>query len=411
MATSPPPAPPTPRSPGRTDRRTLEIAAVFLKLGLISFGGPIAHLGHFHGEFVRKRRWLEDAEYADLVALCQFLPGPASSQVAFGLGMRRGGIAGAAAASVCFTTPSAVLMIAFAYGVTSLGGVAGSAWMHGLKLAAVAVVAQAVWAMGRSLCPDVPRVMMGLAAAGAVLWMPSAWVQIGVIAVCGAAGWALYRDVLPPISEVRPAGGAHHRQAAAVLLVFAAILIGLPVLARATDNRWVDTFDAFYRSGSLVFGGGHVVLPLLREQIVPRGWMDDGTFLAGYAAAQALPGPLFTFSAYLGTIVFEGPGAWRGGLWCLTAVFLPTWLLVGGVLPFWPVVRSKTWVQAGLRGVNAAVVGILLAAWYSPVMTQSLHTVADGVVAAAAVVLLMRWRVTPLLIVLGCAAAGFWLPT
>ncbi|MBS0196507.1 MAG: chromate efflux transporter [Planctomycetes bacterium] len=410
MSTSPPPQSPTPNSPGRTDRRTLEIASAFLKLGLISFGGPIAHLGYFHAEFVRKRRWLDDAEYADLVALCQSLPGPASSQVAFGLGMRRGGIAGAAAASVCFTTPSALLMIAFAYGMASLGSVTEAGWMHGLKLAAVAVVAQAVWSMGRSLCPDVPRVLMGLTAAGTVLWMRSVWVQVGVIAVCALAGWALYRGILPETVETRPAGVANHKAPTTALLVFAVLLIGSPLLARETDNRWVNSFDAFYRSGSLVFGGGHVVLPLLREQIVPRGWMDDGTFLAGYAGAQALPGPLFTFSAYLGTIIFEGPGAWRGGVWCLIAVFLPAWLLVGGVLPFWPVVRATRWVQAGLRGANAAVVGILLAAWYSPVMTQSVHTVTDGFVATTAIVFLMRWRVPPLLIVLGCAATGLWPP-
>jgi chromate transporter len=396
----------------RSTGTVAEVAWTFLRLGCLSFGGPVAHLGYFRAEVVEKRRWLDDAHFGDLVALCQFLPGPASSQVVFALGMQRAGLLGALVGSLCFTLPSAALLIAFAYGVAGAGDLRDAGWLHGLKLAAVAVVAQAVWGMGKKLCPDRARISLCLAAAASLLVLPGAITQLGVIAAGGLAGWRLYRDALPtaiappatPGSSVRG-----HLLAASALALFAALLVILPALASATGAREIAAFDVFYRAGSLVFGGGHVILPLLREEVVPRGWLGDDAFLAGYGAAQAVPGPLFTFAAYLGAAMEPGPSAWLSGLSCLFAIFLPAWLLVGGALPFWQRLRAERWAQAALAGANASVVGILLAALYSPVVTEGVHGPRDAAAALVAFGLLEHWKTPPWLVVAATAAAAQWL--
>jgi chromate transporter len=391
-------------------RSLAELAWAFLRLGCLSFGGPIAHLGYLRAEFVARRRWLDDGEFGDLMALCQFLPGPASSQVVFALGMRRAGLAGALTASACFTLPSALLMIAFAYGLAGAADLVNAGWLHGLKLAAVVVVAQAVWGMGRKLCPDRARVTFCLLAAAVLLTVSGAIAQLAVLAAGGVAGWRLYRRGVPasPEQDVPPTGRVH-LAAGATLALFLALLVVLPPLATLTGNRALAELDAFYRSGSLVFGGGHVVLPLLRAELVPRGWLSDDRFLAGYGAAQALPGPLFAFSAYLGTAMSPGPRGWLNGAWCLLALFLPAWLLIGGALPFWHRIRATPWAQAALAGANAAVVGVLLAALYRPVFTEGVHGAADLAAALLGFGLLERWRAPPWLVVLGMAGAGQWL--
>ena len=386
-----------------------EIGGAFLRLGCTSFGGPIAHLGYFRAEFVERRRWLDDASYAETVALCQLLPGPTSSQVAFALGMRREGVAGGLLASTSFMLPSAVAMILFAYGVASLGGVRNPGWLHGLKLAAVAVVAVAVWSMGSKLCPDWPRRILAVAAAALVLLVPGTLSQLGAIVGCALAlSWA-GGDARPEPGNPPAELGRRHAWAAASLGLFFLLLIALPIAARIGGNKEVDIFDGFYRAGSLVFGGGHVVLPLLRSEVIPRGWVGEGAFLAGYGAAQAIPGPLFTFAGYLGTLIQAGPRAWCGGILALFAIFLPGWLLVGGAYPFWHLLRSLRWAQGALRGANAAVVGILLAALYRPVLTDAVGGVRDAVVAATAVILLGWLRTPPWAVVALMAAAGEWL--
>ncbi len=398
--------------PADTSRRARllpELAGAFLRLGCTSFGGPVAHLGYLREEFVVRRRWLDDAAFADTVALCQFLPGPASSQVVYALGMQRAGLAGALVASACFTLPSAVLMILFAYGVIALGDLRTAGWLHGLKVAAVAVVAQAVWGMGRRLCPDAPRIALAIAAATALLLVPNAMVQVGVIAAGAAFGWIVYRREAPT-SPTAPTGLARsHLWAAGVLGACGSLLVTLPLVAAVTGSRSLAIFDSFYRAGSLVFGGGHVILPMLRAEVVPPGWIADDAFLAGYGAAQALPGPLFTFAAYLGTVIRGGETAWLGGLWCLLAIFLPAWMLIGGALPFWHVLRSRVGTQAALRGANAAVVGVLLAALYNPVWKEGIAGWPDMVAAVVALILLERRLAPPWLVVILAALAGPWL--
>lgn len=406
-------SPPDPQGPARvastkraSARAYRETAAAFLKLGCISFGGPVAHLGYLREEFVAKRRWLTDEAYGDLVALCQFLPGPASSQVVFGLGMQRAGLPGALLASLCFTLPSAILMILFAYGVAQVGDLGDAGWLHGLKLAAVAVVAQAVWGMGKKLCPDRARITLALAAAAGVLLAPGAWGQVGVIVLGAFAGWGLYRKEITGGAPTAAGFTRGHAWAAATLIVFGALLFVLPALAAATGHKEIAVFDSFYRSGSLVFGGGHVVLPLLRAELVPVGWLGDDAFLAGYGAAQAVPGPLFTFAAYLGAVIHGGPQAWFGGLWALLGIFLPAWLLIGGALPFWDILRSRVWTQAALRGANAAVVGVLLAALYNPVWLEGVRGPLDVAVGLAAYAALEFWRAPAWAVVAGMAALG-----
>jgi chromate transporter len=385
--------------------RWSEVLAVFLRLGLTSFGGPVAHLGFFREEFVQRRRWLDDRAYADLVALCQFLPGPASSQVGIAVGLSRAGYAGAFAAWFAFTLPSAVALAIFAFAVDAIGGAAGSGWLHGLKVAAVAVVAQAVLGMMRSLAPDRERATIMVAVAALVLAWPSAWMQIGAMVIGGIAGLVLTRDAPPadhaglPLSVGRGTGFL-------CLALFFILLIGLPLLAAAMPSHALDLVSAFYRAGSLVFGGGHVVLPLLQEAVVPPGWISNDSFLAGYGAAQAVPGPLFTFAAYLGAAMQPAPSGIAGAAICLVAVFAPSFLLVLGALPFWDDVRRRPAAQAALRGVNAAVVGLLLAALYHPVWTSGIASAADFALGAAAFLLLMMWRTPPWLVVVLCALGG-----
>jgi chromate transporter len=372
-----------------------EVFLVFLRLGLTSFGGPIAHLGYFREEFVARRKWLDERAYADIVALCQFLPGPASSQVGIAVGLSRAGYLGALAAWTGFTLPSAVALTLFAVGLSAFGGATGSAWLHGLKVAAVAVVAQAVLGMMRSLAPDKERATLAVVAAIIALAIPTAWGQVGAIAFGALVGVSQLRSQAPTdhVAMPLPVG----RGAAAVaLVVFFALLIGLPLLASRTSDQAVSLLDAFYRAGSLVFGGGHVVLPLLRAEVVPRGWVTNDQFLAGYGAAQAVPGPLFTFAAYLGAVI----GGWGAAALCLVAVFLPSFLLVIGALPFWEAIRSKPSAQSALRGVNAAVVGLLLAALYHPVWTAGITSGKDFALAILAFLLLYMWQVTPWLVVI-----------
>lgn len=381
------------------------VLAIFLRLGLTSFGGPIAHLGYFHHEFVTKRHWLSERSYADLVALCQFLPGPASSQVGIALGMSRAGYRGALAAWAGFTLPSAALVILFALGVSRYGDALGPGALHGLKVVAVAVVAQAVWGMAKNLCTDLTRIaLMVIAACGALL-EPSAWGQVSVIVIAGIAGVMLCKpgpsdahDLLPiPISR---------KSGAIWLSLFFALLLGLPLLAGLTADRSVAMIDAFYRAGALVFGGGHVVLPLLQAEVVPPGWVSNETFLAGYGAAQAVPGPLFTFAAFLGASMNQAPSGWTGGLLCLLAIFAPSFLLIAGVLPFWERLRRSVRTRAALAGINAAVVGLLLTALYDPVWTNAIFTLEDFGLALAALIALMFWRLPAWLVVIGSGVVG-----
>ena len=387
-----------------------EVLAVFFRLGLTSFGGPVAHLGYFRAEFVERRRWLDEQSYVDLVALCQFLPGPASSQVGIGTGLLRAGIPGALAAWVGFTLPSAVAMVLFAYGLGTLEDALGTGWLHGLKIAAVAVVAQAVWGMAQSLCPDRARATLAVMAAVVVLLAPSALGQIGAIAAGGVIGLALLRDDAgaPGSALDVPIGRGF---ALACLALFFALLAGLPLLAAAVPSQPLALIDSFYRSGSLVFGGGHVVLPLLQAEVVPRGWVTNDAFLAGYGAAQAVPGPLFTFAAYLGAVMRPEPNGWLGATICLVAIFLPSFLLVFGALPFWAALRGAPRAQAALRGINAAVVGLLLAALYRPVWVNAIFAPADFALAIAAFLALAVWKVPPWLVVVLAALAGGLLPT
>lgn len=383
--------------------RTVFLA--FLKLGCSAFGGPIAHLGYFRDEFVRRRGWLSESSYADLVALCQFLPGPASSQVGMALGLARAGYPGALAAWVGFTLPSALLLVLFALGLGRWGALLPAGVLHGLKIAALAVVAQAVWGMGRSLCPDRPRLaLMALACATVLAW-PSAWAQVAVIAGAGLAGLGLLKTDPGAGHEGLPIA-VGYRAALLFLALFAALLVCLPLAAGLWPEQWLRLFDAFYRAGALVFGGGHVVLPLLQAEVVPSGWVDGDTFLAGYAAAQAVPGPLFTFAAFLGAASSSGPGGWSGALLCLLAIFLPSFLLVAGALPFWERLRHSPRARAALAGVNAAVVGLLLAALYQPLWTQGILGAADFTLLLFALLALLAWRLPPWLVVLGCAMAG-----
>jgi chromate transporter len=382
-----------------------EVLRVFLRLGLTSFGGPIAHLGYYHDEFVVRRRWLDEKTYGDLVALSQFLPGPASSKVGIAIGLSRAGYLGALAAWTGFTLPSAIALVLFAYGVDAFGDVLGSGWLHGLKVVAVAVVAQAVLSMMRSLAPDRERATLAVVATVIVLAFPTAWGQIGAILLGGIVGLTLLKSAAPADHVALPHPVSRPVAIAAIAL-FLAILVGMPLLVAAVPSHSLALFEAFYRAGSLVFGGGHVVLPLLQAAVVPPGWVTNDAFLAGYGAAQAVPGPLFTFSAYLGTVMGPSPNGWVGAIICLVAMFLPAFLLVIGPLPFWDELRRRPWAQSALRGVNAAVVGLLLAALYNPVWTAGITSAADFALAAVAFLLLFMWKTPPWLVVVFCALAG-----
>jgi chromate transporter len=383
----------------------LEVLWVFLKLGLTSFGGPIAHLGYFREEFVVRRGWLGEQAFAGLAGLCQFLPGPASSQVGFSIGLMRAGFRGALAAWAGFTLPSAIALVLFAYGAGALSGPTGAGVLHGLKLVAVAIVAQAVWGMARTLCPDRERATIALAATLLLLPGASPAVQIAAIALGGLAGLWLCRAAPAPATE-HLAVPVSRRAASAALAAFFLALIGLPLLASLLQSKSLALFDAFYRSGALVFGGGHVVLPLLREAFVTPGWISDSAFLAGYGAAQAVPGPLFTFAAYLGTAVSPAPHGLAGAALGITGIFLPGILILIGVLPFWERVGKRASAQAAMRGINAAVVGLLGAALYNPVWTSSVQTARDFGVALTGFVLLTVWRAPPLIVVAAGAIGG-----
>jgi chromate transporter len=383
----------------------LEVLIVFMRLGLTSFGGPIAHLGYFRDELVVRRKWLNEKTYADLVALSQFLPGPASSKVGIAIGLSRAGYAGAVAAWVGFTLPSAIALVLFGFGATAVGDTLGSGWLHGLKVAAVAVVAQAVLGMMRSLAPDRERASMAVAAAAIVLAFPSAWGQVGAILLGGVAGLSLIRSTAQT-DHVDLPHAVSRRAAILAIAMFFVILFGLPILAASVPSQSLRLFDAFYRAGSLVFGGGHVVLPLLQASVVPPGWVTNDVFLAGYGAAQAVPGPLFTFSAYLGAVMGPSPNGWVGATLCLVAMFLPSFLLVIGPLPFWVELRARPWAQSALRGVNASVVGLLLAALYNPVWTAGITNAGDFALAAAAFLLLFMWQTPPWIVVVLCAVGG-----
>jgi chromate transporter len=392
-----------PRQANSVHGTPLEVFQIFLKIGLTAFGGPIAHLGYFEREFIERRKWLTRNAYGDLVALCQFLPGPASSQVAFALGYLRAGIGGAFAATAGFTVPSAVLMIAIAYGFQAISTQSG--FLHGLKLAAVAVVAQAVWTMAVKLCPDRERVTLAIVAACVVLGSSIAWLQVVVLAAGALFGCIFLREKAGS-GETMPAERGLHGGwfAWANIALYFLLLAGLPLLSAIFQEYWLRLADAFYRSGALVFGGGHVVLPLLQSQTVSRGWLDQNTFMAGYGAVQAMPGPLFTFSAYLGTVIGH---SWFAGLWCLVWIFLPSFLLLLGALPYWSSLRQNAGAQAALRGANAAVVGILLAALYNPVWTVAVDSSVALIIALAAFGLLQFWKWSPWLLVLLSGVAGF----
>ena len=385
----------------------LEIFRVALKLGLTSFGGPVAHLGYFHAEYVQRRRWLSEAAYADLVALCQFLPGPASSQLGSSIGLLRGGLLGGLLAWLGFTLPSAVLMTLCGYGLAAVDDVSRAGWLAGLKLAAVAVVAQAVWTMAMRLCPDRVRASLAVASAAAVLMSGAAWAQVAVLAAGAVFGAAFLRQADAPANvagESLRVPGWNRRAGLICLAFFVTLLLGLPWWRVNSGSSAVAVIDSFFRAGSLVFGGGHIILPLLQGETVAPGWIDESRFLAGYGMAQALPGPLTTYAAYLGAALRSPlPHGWAGALLCLGAIFLPSGLLVLGVLPFWEDVRRRAWAQAALRGTNAAVVGLLLAALYRPVWTSAVHTPADFALALGLFALLVLWKWPPWLVV-GIAA-------
>jgi chromate transporter len=383
----------------------LEVLRVFLGLGLSSFGGPIAHLGYFREEFVVRRRWLDEQAFVDLVVLCQFLPGPASSQVGFSIGLMRAGYRGALAAWAGFTLPSAIALVLFAYGASALRGAVGTGLLHGLKLVAVAIVAQAVWGMARTLCPDRERASIAAVAAMIILFSSSSVAQIGSILLGGLGGLWLCRGA-PPTATDHMAMPVSRAVGFAALTVFFVLLVGLPIAQSLQSAQGLVLFDAFYRSGALVFGGGHVVLPLLRQAFVAPGWVSDDTFLAGYGAAQAIPGPLFTFAAYLGAVVKASPHGVVGAALGLFGIFLPGILILLGTLPFWDSFRKRAGAQAIMRGVNAAVVGLLGAALYSPVWTNSVQTPGDFAVALVGFVLLMTWRAPPLVVVAISALGG-----
>src|SRR5262245_5680983 len=391
----------TRREPGPAKGTPAEVFLVFLKLGLTSFGGPVAHLGYFHQEFVVRRRWLAQRSYADVVALCQFLPGPASSQVGLAIGLSRAGYLGALAAWAGFTLPSALILILFSSSSVGLPIRIRTGCRNGLNPAPLAVVPLAAASMARSLAPDRPRATLAVAAAILALTFPSTSGQLGAIALGGLVGLALNAEA-PSEDDAALPLTVSPSVAVAALIAFFGLLVLLPLAQAALNSPALAQFTAFYRAGSLVFGGGHVVLPLLQAEVVPTGWVTHDAFLAGYGAAQAVPGPLFTFAAYLGAII----GGWSMALLCLIAVFLPSFLLVLGALPFWEALRRTARIQAALKGVNAAVVGLLLAALYDPVWTAGIGNARDFALALSAFLFLFMWQWPPWLVVILSAAAG-----
>lgn len=383
------------------DRSPWSILLIFLRLGLTSFGGPVAHLGYFRQEFVSRRGWLSEAAYAELIAIAQFMPGAASSKVGMAIGLSQAGYRGALAAWLGFTLPSALLLMAFALGLAGQGDALASGALHGLKIVAAAIVAQAVWGMARSLCPDTPRRVLMLVAAAVALLVPGAVGQLAVILGAGLAGVVWLDTKAQTLADPLPI--AISRRAGALwLALFGVLLVGLPLLAHVADNPLLSLFEVFYRTGALVFGGGHVMLPLLQAEVVSNGWLGNDLFLAGYGATQAMPGPLFTFAAFLGTAI----AGVVGGLLCLLAIFAPSFLLLVGVLPFWAGLRTRPRLQAALAGVNAGVVGLLLATLYQPVGTSAVGSVLDLALVLLALVALMVGKLPPWLVVMAGALVG-----
>lgn len=372
--------------------KLIEVFLVFLRLGLTSFGGPIAHLGYFHDEFVSRRKWINEHTYADLVALCQFLPGPASSQVGIALGLTRAGYLGAILAWIGFTFPSAVLMMAFAFGITHFHHFFSTGHLHGLKIAAVAVVAQAIWGMFPKLCPDKSRIGIAFISCFVSLILPSSLVQLAILFVGGLIG-VFFLSTHNQLPHTPFESKFSKKISFALLIGFFVILLVLPLVAQLTNNAALRQFNSFFKTGALVFGGGHVVLPLLKSEIVQNGWVTNENFMAGYGAAQAIPGPLFTFSAYLGAISSIAPSGIIGGLICLLAVFLPSFLLIIGILPFWEQLRNESYIQSATKGLNATVVGLLIAAFYDPVWTSAIFNLKDFVTFFATFILLtfIKW--------------------
>ena len=384
----------------------LEVLGAAARLGIMSFGGPIAHLGYFHEEYVVRRKWLDEQSYADLVALCQMIPGPASSQVGIAIGIERAGLPGGLAAWVGFTLPSAVAMVVFALLVRGYS-VAGAGWLHGLMVVAVAVVAQAVWTMARTMAAEARRASIAFSAAIVSVLLPSSITQVSLIAAGAIAGLVFLRSDVGDAPEGSASFTGIGRTAAFVCLAaFGTLLVGLPVLRAATHSQWIAALDSFYRTGSLVFGGGHVVLPLLQREVIPPGWVTNATFLSGYGAAQAVPGPLFTFAAYLGAAMTPAPNGIAGAALALCSIYLPSFFLLIGLLPLYGWLRGGHSVRSALSGVNAAVVGILLAALYTPVWTSAIVRPVDFALGLAAFLLLMVWKVRPWMIVVGGAIAG-----
>ncbi len=385
------------------ERSPWSIFLIFLRLGLTSFGGPVAHLGYFRQEFVSRRGWLSEAAYAELIAIAQFLPGAASSKVGMAIGLSQAGYRGALAAWLGFTLPSAGLLMAFALGLAGQGDALASGALHGLKIVAAAIVAQAVWGMARSLCPDTPRRVLMLVAAVVALLVPGAAGQLAVIIGAGLLGVTLLDAKVRTLADALPI--AISRRAGALwLALFASLLVGLPLLAHVADSPLLSLFEVFYRTGALVFGGGHVMLPLLQAELVPDGWLSNDLFLAGYGATQAVPGPLFTFAAFLGTAM----AGWLVGLLCLVAIFAPSFLLLVGVLPFWARLRTRPRLQAAMAGVNAGVVGLLLATLYHPVGTSAVGNLLDFALVLLALMALMAGKLPPWQLVMAGALIG-WL--
>lgn len=381
-------------------KKLLEILLVSTKLGFTSFGGPIAHLGYFHEEYIRRRKWMDEKSYAALVALCQFLPGPASSQVGIGIGVMRAGILGGIISFIGFTLPSVIALFIFAILIRS-SNIEAAGWIHGLKIVAVVVVAQAILGMSQKLIPDLKRKAIALfALTGTILWQ-TAYTQVIVILISAFLGYFLYNEHKDG-NESSTQFPISRSVAFLCLTLFFGLLILLPILRENSSLQWIALFDSFYRSGALVFGGGHVVLPLLEQEFVPTGWINEGDFLAGYGAAQAVPGPLFTFAAYIGTMI----NGWQGGVIAIIAIFFPAFLLIFGALPFWNTLRQNSKLNSSLMGVNAGVVGILIAAFYDPIWTSSIVAPIDFAFAAILFSLLAYWKLPPWAVVVTGAIGG-----
>lgn len=386
--------------------KLFELFITFLRLGLTSFGGPVAHLSYFHDEFVKRKKWIDEHAYADLVALCQFLPGPASSQVGMAIGLNRAGVIGAIIAWIGFTIPSGILLILFGLGMTHLNLNAHQGWLHGLKVVAVSVVAQAVYNMGKKLCPDKERVAIAIFSSALVLSFNSAFTQVLVLVLAGIFGAYFFKETTE-LPHTPMKNGVKKKTAAILLIVFLILLISLPILRSVSQDQVIKLFDSFYRAGSLVFGGGHVVLPLIQSEVVPSGWVSNDLFMAGYGLAQAIPGPLFAFSAYIGAVSSFYPNGWLGGVICLIAAFLPSFLLIIGILPFWEKLRTYSRIKKSMFGVNAAVVGILLAALYHPVWTSAVFSMKDFALVVVGFLLLEYLKLASWIVVLFTVLSSF----